>query len=109
MSQLGFSMRNAGYCVDILNLEEIISMADSGSAQSTFPFTAGVVKTRGKAYPVINLGNGCACPSETQLAERGNRIVKLTAGESTVGLVVDKAAVVIMLSSHILLLHRQGA
>ena len=97
LHMVGFSVGKEEFCVDILKVQEIIRMMEITKMPNAPDFVEGVINLRGKVIPIIDFGKRCNLHATGEGDENYRRIVVVTIGERTVGLVVDKVSQVIKL------------
>jgi purine-binding chemotaxis protein CheW len=97
LHMVGFSVGREEFCVDILKVQEIIRMMEITKLPNAPDFVEGVINLRGKVIPIIDFGKRCNLYVMSEGDENHRRIVVVSIGEKTVGLVVDKVSQVIKL------------
>jgi purine-binding chemotaxis protein CheW len=97
LHRVGFSVGKEEFCVDILKVQEIIRMMEITKIPNAPNFVEGVINLRGKVIPIIDFGKRCNLHSVGEGDENHRRIVVVSIGEKTVGLVVDRVSQVIKL------------
>jgi purine-binding chemotaxis protein CheW len=99
LHMVGFSVGKEEFCVDILKVQEIIRMMEITKIPNAPDFVEGVINLRGKVIPIIDFGKRCNLYAMGEGDENHRRIVVVSIGERTVGLVVDKVSQVIKLEA----------
>lgn len=97
LHMVGFSIGKEEFCVDILKVQEIIRMMEITKIPNAPDSVEGIINLRGKVIPVIDFGKRCNMSGGNDVDESHRRIVVVSIGEKTVGLVVDKVSQVIKL------------
>jgi purine-binding chemotaxis protein CheW len=98
LHMVGFTVGTEEFCVDILKVQEIIRMVEITLMPNSPDFVEGVINLRGKIIPIIDFRKRMHLPFSDNLNEQNRRIVVVSFGRITVGLVVDKVSHVMKLS-----------
>ncbi len=99
MHMVGFTVGTEEFCVDILKVQEIIRMVEITVMPNSPDYVEGVINLRGKIIPIIDFRKRMHLPFTDNLNEQSRRIVVVSFGKVTVGLVVDKVSHVMKLST----------
>jgi len=99
MHMVGFTVGSEEFCVDILKVQEIIRMVEITVMPNSPDYVEGVINLRGKIIPIIDFRKRMHLPFADNLNEQSRRIVVVSFGKVTVGLVVDKVSHVMKLST----------
>lgn len=99
MHMVGFTVGSEEFCVDILKVQEIIRMVEITVMPNSPDYVEGVINLRGKIIPIIDFRKRMHLPFTDNLNEQSRRIVVVSFGRVTVGLVVDKVSHVMKLST----------
>ncbi len=99
MHMVGFTVASEEFCVDILKVQEIIRMVEITVMPNTPDYVEGIINLRGKIIPIIDFRKRMHLPFAENLNEQSRRIVVVSFGKVTVGLVVDKVSHVMKLST----------
>lgn len=95
MEVLIFQLGEERYGIDIQMISEIVRFVEPTGVPNTIRFLDGIISLRGKMIPVINgrkrLGH------DPKLPDKKSRIVVLTDGTETHGILVDSASQVVRL------------
>jgi purine-binding chemotaxis protein CheW len=95
MQLVGFNVGAEEYCIDILKVQEIIRMLPITAVPSTPEHVEGVINLRGKVIPIIDFRKRFRIAGEGSAAEQNRRIVVVTVGNATIGLIVDGVSQVV--------------
>jgi len=95
---VGFKVGTEEFCVDILKVQEIIRMVEITVMPNSPDFVEGVINLRGSIIPIIDFRKRMNLPFSEILDQQTKRIVVVSFGKVTVGLVVDKVTHVMKLS-----------
>jgi purine-binding chemotaxis protein CheW len=99
MHMVGFTVASEEFCVDILKVQEIIRMVEITVMPNTPDYVEGIINLRGKIIPIIDFRKRMHLPFAENLNEQSRRIVVVSFGKVTVGLVVDKVSHVMKLTT----------
>jgi purine-binding chemotaxis protein CheW len=97
LHMVGFTVGSEEFCVDILKVQEIIRMLEITVMPNSPDYVEGVINLRGKIIPIIDFRKRMHLPFSDNLNEQNRRIVVVSFGKITVGLVVDKVSHVMKL------------
>jgi len=84
---VGFSLADENYCVNIMNVQEVVLIGQITEMPQVPEHVAGLINLRGNVIPVLDLRirlNLTAAPPTED-----SRIVVVNVGEQTVGVIVD--------------------
>jgi purine-binding chemotaxis protein CheW len=95
MQLVGFNVGGEEYCIDILKVQEIIRMLPITAVPSAPDHVEGVINLRGKVIPIIDFRKRFRIAGEEAAAEQNRRIVVVTVGNATIGLIVDGVSQVV--------------
>ena len=98
LHMVGFTVGSEEFCVDILKVQEIIRMVEITVMPNAPDYVEGVINLRGKIIPIIDFRKRMNLPYAENINEQTRRIVVVSFGKVTVGLVVDKVSHVMKLS-----------
>ena len=98
LHMVGFTVGSEEFCVDILKVQEIIRMVEITVMPNAPDYVEGVINLRGKIIPIIDFRKRMHLPFAENINEQTRRIVVVSFGKVTVGLVVDKVSHVMKLS-----------
>lgn len=99
LHMVGFTVGSEEFCVDILKVQEIIRMVEITVMPNAPDYVEGVINLRGKIIPIIDFRKRMHLPYAEHINEQNRRIVVVSFGKVTVGLVVDKVSHVMKLNS----------
>ncbi len=99
LHMVGFTVGSEEFCVDILKVQEIIRMVPITSMPNAPDYVEGVINLRGKVIPIIDFRKRFHIFETTTVEEQHRRIVVVSIGSATIGLVVDQVSQVIKLSA----------
>ena len=99
LHMVGFTVASEEFCVDILKVQEIIRMVDITVMPNAPDYVEGVINLRGKIIPIIDFRKRMHLNCSDTINEQNRRIVVVSFGKVTVGLVVDKVSHVMKLSA----------
>ncbi len=94
MQYIGFTMDGSEYAIPILKVQEIINVPPLTKMPQAPPYVKGITNLRGRVIPVMNLrriigwADGVGAPS-------GGKVIVLTSGRITFGILVDGIAGVV--------------
>ncbi|MNK86395.1 Chemotaxis protein CheW [compost metagenome] len=94
---VSFTLGAEEFAVDIGVVQEIVRMPEITKVPRSPAFVEGVVNLRGKIIPVVDLRKRFLLPASE--ATKSTRIVIVTLGGRTVGMIVDAVSEVLRLSS----------
>ena len=94
---VSFTLGAEEFAVDIGVVQEIVRMPEITKVPRSPAFVEGVVNLRGKIIPVVDLRKRFDLPASQ--ATKSTRIVIVTVGGRTVGMIVDSVSEVLRLSS----------
>jgi purine-binding chemotaxis protein CheW len=94
---VSFTLGAEEFAVDIGVVQEIVRMPEITKVPRSPAFVEGVVNLRGKIIPVVDLRKRFDLPASE--ATKSTRIVIVTVGGRTVGMIVDSVSEVLRLSS----------
>lgn len=96
---VGFTVGHEEFCVDILKVQEIIRMVPITAMPNAPEFVEGVINLRGKIIPVIDFRKRFHIYDGGEGDEENRRIIVVSFGSVTVGMIVDKVSQVIKITS----------
>jgi purine-binding chemotaxis protein CheW len=96
---VGFTVGSEEFCVDILKVQEIIRMVPITSMPNAPEFVEGVINLRGKIIPVIDFRKRFHIFDADDGNEETRRIIVVSFGSVTVGMIVDMVSQVIKITS----------
>ncbi|MBI5657628.1 MAG: chemotaxis protein CheW [Geobacter sp.] len=99
LHMVGFTVGGEEFCIDILKVQEIIRMVDITVMPNAPDYVEGVINLRGKIIPIIDFRKRMHLPFADNINEQNRRIVVVSFGKVTVGLVVDKVSQVMKLNA----------
>ena len=99
LHMVGFSVGNEEFCVDILKVQEIIRMVAITAMPNAPDYVEGVINLRGKVIPVIDFRKRFHIFDGTEADSQSKRIVVVSIGNATIGLVVDKVSQVLKITA----------
>lgn len=97
LHMVGFKVGSEEFCVDILKVQEIIRMVEITVMPNSPDYVEGVINLRGNIIPIIDFRKRMSLPFSDTLNEQARRIVVVSFGRVTAGLVVDKVTHVMKL------------
>src|SRR6185369_9264828 len=92
LHMVGFAVGNEEFCVDILKVQEIIRMVAITAMPNAPDYVEGVINLRGKVIPVIDFRKRFHIFDGGEADGQSKRIVVVSIGDATIGLVVDKVS-----------------
>ena len=98
LHMVGFSVGNEEFCVDILKVQEIIRMVAITAMPNAPDYVEGVINLRGKVIPVIDFRKRFHIFDSVEVDSQSKRIVVVSIGNATIGLVVDKVSQVLKMT-----------
>lgn len=99
LHMVGFTVGGEEFCLDILKVQEIIRMVNITVMPNAPDYVEGVINLRGKIIPIIDFRKRLHLISNETVNEQSRRIVVVSFGKVTVGLVVDKVSQVMKLDA----------
>jgi purine-binding chemotaxis protein CheW len=99
---VGFTVGSEEFCVDILKVQEIIRMVPITAMPNAPEFVEGVINLRGKIIPVIDFRKRFHIYDGGEGDEETRRIIVVSFGTVTVGMIVDKVSQVIKITSDLI-------
>ena len=94
---VSFNLGSEEFAVDIAVVQEIVRMPEITKVPRTADFVEGVVNLRGKIIPVVDLRKRFGLP--VGAATKSTRIIIVTIGGRTVGMIVDGVSEVLRLGA----------
>ena len=94
-----FSIGEEEFGVDILKVQEIIRMVPITAMPNAPDYVEGVINLRGKVIPIIDFRKRFHIFDTTTVEEQNRRIVVVSIGSATIGLVVDQVSQVLKLNA----------
>lgn len=95
---VGFTVGSEEFCVDILKVQEIIRMVPITVMPNAPEFVEGVINLRGKIIPVIDFRKRFHIFDADDSNDENRRIIVVSFGTITVGMIVDKVSQVIKIN-----------
>ncbi len=99
LHMVGFTVGSEEFCVDILKVQEIIRMVPITAMPNAPDYVEGVINLRGKVIPIIDFRKRFHIFDTTTVEEQNRRIVVVSIGSATIGLVVDQVSQVLKLNA----------
>ena len=99
LHMVGFAVCREEFCVDILKVQEIIRMVPITAMPNAPDYVEGVINLRGKVIPVIDFRKRFHIFDQNQVDSQAKRIVVVSIGNTTIGLVVDKVSQVLKMTT----------
>ena len=99
LHMVGFTVGSEEFCVDILKVQEIIRMVPITAMPNAPDYVEGVINLRGKVIPIIDFRKRFHIFDAASLEEQNRRIVVVSIGSATIGLVVDQVSQVLKLNA----------
>ena len=99
LHMVGFAVGSEEFCIDILKVQEIIRMVEITVMPNAPDYVEGVINLRGRIIPIIDFRKRMHLMPGGGTDEKNRRIVVVSFGKVTVGLVVDKVSHVMKLNA----------
>ena len=99
LHMVGFTVGSEEFCIDILKVQEIIRMVQITAMPNSPDYVEGVINLRGKVIPIIDFRKRFHIFDSTSVEEQNKRIVVVSIGSATIGLVVDQVSQVLKLNA----------